>query len=231
MAFQMTPAGFGHRAFPTLEYYFDGQPGLTEGRPHVIRVARAVVPSQQAHKEWLASCLGIRHYQGMNLLGGWSPGRSAEVQVSCAFGPMVWVEYLYYRVGDDNSWDLASDHELVPEKVAQWFWVWRLFLCGGCNMLRQEGILPRLRVRAMITRELAVWDRAWLQRLSTLLCPGPTRSYFEDFDLLRRRSEDVIETYHVRQLTLPVAAPYVEDHSRVLALVVKRRFGYWRAFN
>ena len=86
-----------------------------------------VRPGHKTLEEWAKTCLAVEHYEGEDHFGGWSPGRSVEVQVTTADGTEERVEAHYYKLFDFNAADVdlhPVQTRPLPEPLA-WLPVWK----------------------------------------------------------------------------------------------------------
>ena len=88
------PWHFGARAVTGPAYEASGFENQID---HPAAVSCIIVrPAQKTLEEWAKTCLAVEHYEGEDHFGGWSPGRSVEVQVTTADGTEERVEAHYY---------------------------------------------------------------------------------------------------------------------------------------
>ena len=134
---------------------------------HPAAVTSIIVrPAQKTLEEWAKTCLAVEHYEGEDHFGGWSPGRSVEVQVTTADGTEERVEAHYYTLFDFNAAGVDLDPVQtgpLPDPLA-WVPVWKEFIHISIglvlsNVHRLPGAVPADRmVLDMLEREVAVWN-------------------------------------------------------------------------
>ena len=123
-------------------------------------------PGHKTLEEWAKTCLAVEHYEGEDHFGGWSPGRSVEVQVTTADGTEERVEAHYYKLFDFNAADVDLDPVQtgpLPDPLA-WLPVWKEFIhisiglvISNVQRLPAAGHADRL-VLDMVEREVSVWN-------------------------------------------------------------------------
>ena len=125
-----------------------------------------VRPAQKTLEEWAKTCLAVEHYEGEDHFGGWSPGRSVEVQVTTADGTEERVEAHYYKLFDFNAADVDIDPAQtgpLPGPLA-WVPVWNEFIHTSIHLLliSVHRLPPAAAADGMVLdmlgRELAVWN-------------------------------------------------------------------------
>lgn len=136
-----------------------------------------VRPGHNTLKEWAKSCLAIEEYAGEDHFGGWSPGRSVEVQVTIAEGTEEHVESYYYKLFDFSSADVDIDPAQtgpLPDPLA-WVPVWQDFIHTSIrlHLINVHRFPPAAAadrmVLEMIGRELTVWNGDILTMISAAL--------------------------------------------------------------
>ena len=158
------PWHFGARVVTGPAYYASGFENQID---HPAAVCCIIVrPAQKTLEEWAKTCLAVEHYEGEDHFGGWSPGRSVEVQVTTADGTEERVEAHYYKLFDFNAADVDLDPVQtgpLPDPLA-WVPVWKEFIHTSIglvlsNVHRLPGAAPADRmVLDMVGREVAVWN-------------------------------------------------------------------------
>ena len=136
-----------------------------------------VWPGHNTLKEWAKSCLAIEEYAGEDHFGGWSPGRSVEVQVTTDGGTEELVESHYYKLFDFNSADVDIDPAQTGPRPGPLAWVpvWKEFIHTSIHLLLisvhrlpPAAAADRM-VLEMIGRELTVWNGDILTMISAAL--------------------------------------------------------------
>ena len=135
------------------------------GHPDAVNCI-IVRPGHNTLKEWATPCLAIEDYAGEDHFGGWSPGRSVEVQVTIAEGTEEHAESYYYKLFDFNSADVDIDPAQtapLPDPLA-WVPVWKEFIHTSIHLLliSVHRLPPAAAADGMvldiIVREVAVWN-------------------------------------------------------------------------
>ena len=145
---------------------------------HPAAVSCIIVrPAQKTLEEWAKTCLAVEHYEGEDYFGGWSPGRSVEVQVTTADGTEERVESHYYKLFDFNAADVdlhPVQTRPLPEPLA-WLPVWKDFIHTSIGLVLSN--MHRIPAAAhadcmvldMVGREVAVWNGDIVTMISTAL--------------------------------------------------------------
>ena len=169
------PWHFGSRVVTGPAYEASG---FVDQMDHPDAVNCIIVrPGHNTLKEWAKSCMAIEEYAGEDHFGGWSPGRSVEVQVAIAEGTEEHVETYYYKLFDFNSVGVDIDPAQtgpLPDPLA-WVPVWQDFIHISIRLLLinvhrfpPAAAVDRM-VLEMIGRELTVWNGDILTMTSAAL--------------------------------------------------------------